>query len=211
MSFRLTERKNSVFETKGLSHVALVCADMQRTVDFYQDVLGFPLIKTTELPGGGGQHFFFDMGDGNGALAFFYFPKKHVVEPGVTVPRNNVGDPANAFDHDSYTTAIGSLNHLAFNVAPEKIPEYKQKLESLGIWVSPIMYHFGKDGASIGVAPDEEVWLTSVYFRDPDGIQLEFGAWSRRLTDDDISHKPATRADAPPAFDQRPKAKAALS
>jgi catechol 2,3-dioxygenase-like lactoylglutathione lyase family enzyme len=202
MKYLLTEKTNSVFEIQGLSHVALVSADMQRTVDFYQGVLGFPLIKTTEIPGGG-QHFFFDMGDGKSSLAFFYFPEKHVAEPGVTVPKANVGDPDSGFNPDSYTTAIGSMNHLAFRVAPEKLMQYKEKLESLGIWVSPIMYHFGKDGVSIGVAPDEQPWLTSIYFRDPDGIQLEFGAWWRPLTDNDINHKPATRADAPTALDQR--------
>ena len=205
MNFRLTEKRNPVFEIQGLSHVALVCADMQRTIDFYQGVLGFPLIKTTELPGGGGQHFFFDMGDGNSSLAFFYFPKKHVAEAGVTVPRSNVGDPSQGFSEESYTTAIGSMNHLAFRVAPEKLQQSKEKLESLGIWVSPIMYHFGKDGASIGEPPpaDSGLWLTSIYFRDPDGIQLEFGAWWRPLTDNDINHKAATRADAPPPFDQK--------
>src|SRR6476660_6315304 len=107
MNFRLTEKRNPVFEIQGLSHVALVCADMQRTIDFYQGVLGFPLIKTTELPNGGGQHFFFDMGDGNSSLAFFYFRKKHVAESGVTVPKSNVGDPSQGFNEDSYTTAIG--------------------------------------------------------------------------------------------------------
>ena len=203
MEFRISEKRNPVFQVKGFSHVALVCADMQRTVDFYQGVLGFPLVKTTEIPNGGGQHFFFDVGDGVNSLAFFYFPKKQVAEPGVTVPRNNVGDPSRAFEHDAYTTAIGSLNHLAFNVAPEMIPRYKEKLESLGVWVSPIMYHY-KDTATIGVElKGEQIWLTSIYFRDPDGVQLEFGAWWRPFEDDDVSHKPASRQDAPPPLDQR--------
>jgi hypothetical protein len=41
------------------------------------------------------------------------------------------------------------------------------------------------------------------YFRDPDGIRLEFGAWWRPLTDDDINHEPARRADAPAALVHR--------
>jgi len=51
----------------------VVCSDMARTVDFYSGLLGFPLVKTVELPGGRGQHFFFDIG-GGGSLAFFWFP-----------------------------------------------------------------------------------------------------------------------------------------
>jgi catechol 2,3-dioxygenase-like lactoylglutathione lyase family enzyme len=201
MGFRLSEKTNKVFEIKGLSHAALVSADMKRTVDFYEGVLGFPLIKTTELPFGGGQHFFFDLGDGQGALAFFWFPVTRAVEPGVTVPRNNVGDLSEGGRPDSYTTAIGSLNHIAFNVDADKVPVYKKKLEDLGIWVSPIMYHYECEHG-IGPDPDETLWLTSIYFRDPDGIQLEFGGWSRRLTDADVSHAPATSADAPPPLAQ---------
>ena len=56
---------NSEFEIRGINHLALVCSDMERTVDFYSNVLGMPLIKTIELPDGGGQHFFFDCGGGN--------------------------------------------------------------------------------------------------------------------------------------------------
>jgi len=50
------------FEFRGINHLALVCRDMERTVDFYTGVLGMPLVKTIELPAGMGQHFFFDCG-----------------------------------------------------------------------------------------------------------------------------------------------------
>ena len=63
---------NSEFELGGINHVALVCADMARTVDFYSNVLGMPLIKSLDLPGGAGQHFFFDAGNGD-CVAFFWF------------------------------------------------------------------------------------------------------------------------------------------
>ena len=58
------------FEFRGVNHLALVCSDMERTVDFYTNVLGMALIKTIELPAGMGQHFFFDCG-GDDLLAFF--------------------------------------------------------------------------------------------------------------------------------------------
>jgi catechol 2,3-dioxygenase-like lactoylglutathione lyase family enzyme len=206
MGYRFTQKTNKIFDIRGLSHVALVCADMKRTVAFYQGVLGFPLVKTVDLPGNNGQHFFFDMGDGNSSLAFFHFPNPRVVAPGVTVPKSRLGDPNTTFDPSMYTTAIGSMHHLAFRVAAEKIPEYQKKLENLGIWVSPIMYHFGEAGdedrQTIGVAPDEECWLTSIYFRDPDGITLEFGGWGRELKDADAGLEPASNADAPPAVAQ---------
>jgi catechol 2,3-dioxygenase-like lactoylglutathione lyase family enzyme len=42
--------RNEKFEIRGVNHIALVCADMARTVRFYRDVLGMPLVKTIELP-----------------------------------------------------------------------------------------------------------------------------------------------------------------
>ncbi len=63
---------NSEFELGGINHVALVCSDMEKTVDFYSNVLGMPLIKSLDLPGGMGQHFFFDAGNGD-CVAFFWF------------------------------------------------------------------------------------------------------------------------------------------
>src|ERR1035441_4822726 len=54
---------NSEFDLGGINHVALVCSDMARTVDFYSNVLRMPLITSLELPRGAGQHFFFDAGN----------------------------------------------------------------------------------------------------------------------------------------------------
>ena len=195
MDCKLSERKNPKFEIKGLSHVAIVVSDMQRTIDFYQGVLGFPLIKTLELAGDSGQHFFFNMGDGQSSLAFFWFPVLHRVEPGITVPKNNVGEFEESGEAVGFTSAVGSLNHIAFNVDAEKILEYKAKLEAAGIAVSPVIYHYDND-AGFGDEPDETLWLTSIYFKDPDGILLEFGAWSRPLSDVDVRHRPATARDA---------------
>lgn len=33
---------NSKYELRGINHLALVCSDMQRTIDFYSGVLGMP-------------------------------------------------------------------------------------------------------------------------------------------------------------------------
>jgi len=80
------------FELGGINHLALVCSDMERTVDFYTNVLGMPLIKTIELPAGMGQHFFFDCGGGD-ALAFFWFPDAPPPAPGIA---SRSADPTRA-------------------------------------------------------------------------------------------------------------------
>src|SRR3954447_20664635 len=37
--------RNDEFELRGVNHIALVCSDMARTVEFYTQVLGMPLVK----------------------------------------------------------------------------------------------------------------------------------------------------------------------
>jgi catechol 2,3-dioxygenase-like lactoylglutathione lyase family enzyme len=66
----------------GVNHVALVCRDMAETVDFYENVLEMPLVKTLDLPNGRGQHFFFDCGEG-ATIAFFWFPNAPAYAPGI--------------------------------------------------------------------------------------------------------------------------------
>ena len=77
---------NTKFELRGVNHLALVCKDMKRTVEFYSGILGMPLTKTIELPNGMGQHFFFDIGKGD-SLAFFWFPDAPASQPGVSMVR----------------------------------------------------------------------------------------------------------------------------
>src|SRR5579884_848169 len=179
---------NQEFQLRGINHLALVCSDMERTVDFYSNVLGMPLIKTIELPFGMGQHFFFDIGNGD-SLAFFWFPDAPPAAPGVASP---AGLPASG----ELTTAVGSMNHVAFDVPPERIDEYLEKLRAKGIPAADVMNHDDSEmGASRRV--HEGTFVRSIYFFDPDGILLEFAAWTRALGPDDVRHAPARAADRP--------------
>ena len=185
--------KNREFELRGMNHLALVCSDMKRTVEFYTEVLGMALLKTVELPGGGGQHFFFDAGAGQ-SLAFFWFPKAPKAAPGIASPRQVVG--LGKPEETDITTAHASMNHVAFDVPVEKLEEYHAKLKAKGVPCSIIFDH---DDSPIGMAPkgDETTWIRSIYFRDPDGIMLEFAAWTREIGQEgDVRHQPKTAADA---------------
>jgi catechol 2,3-dioxygenase-like lactoylglutathione lyase family enzyme len=176
------EKQNPEFELRGINHLALVCRDMARTVDFYTNVLGMPLVKTIEFPEGAGQHFFFDIGNGD-CLAFFWFPGAPEPEPGVSSPRALPGA-------GDIVTAVGSMNHVAFDVPPEKIEEYYQKLQDKGIEVGQLLNH---DDSLYGVSKvmHPGVFVRSIYFFDPDGVMLEFASWTRAMTDDDVRHEPA--------------------
>jgi catechol 2,3-dioxygenase-like lactoylglutathione lyase family enzyme len=175
---------NSEFEFRGVNHLALVCRDMARTVEFYRDVLGMPLVKTIDLPQNRGQHFFFDIGNGD-SLAFFWFPEAPQQAPGIAAPAALPGQ-------GSFISAHGSMNHIAFNIPAERFDEYYERLKSKGIAVTPAMNHDNSE-TQVTASLHDDVYVRSVYFFDPDGVCLEFAAWTHQgFTDKDVCHDPAT-------------------
>jgi glyoxylase I family protein len=121
---------------RGLHHMALICSDVEQTIRFYQDVLGFPLIELMENRDyRGSSHLFFDIGHEN-LLAFFDFPGLGL-KPAVE--------------------AIGGIQHIAITVHPAAFERIKSSLDAKGV-------------AYLG--PDRGA-TSSVYLKDPDGIQIE--------------------------------------
>ena len=177
------DRVNSEFEFRGVNHLALVCKDMARTVRFYRDVLGMPLIKTIDMPGGSGQHFFFDIGNGD-SLAFFWFPDAPEAAPGVSSPRALPG-------HGSMITAHGSMNHIAFDVPAEKFDAYCERLKAKGVEVSPVLNH-DDSPSQVSREVTDRVFVRSIYFFDPDGVCLEFACWLKDFDASDLAHDPMT-------------------
>ncbi len=173
-------------EFRGINHLALVCKDMERTVAFYEGVLGMPLIKTLDIFGGG-QHFFFDCGGGD-SLAFFWFPDAPEAVPGVA----SAGARP---DRGSLVSAHGSMNHVAFDVPAEEIDGYVAALREAGVDCTEVANH---DDSEIGIAEEvhDGVFVRSVYFQDPDGILVELAAWQRAMTPEDVSHEPRRAATA---------------
>jgi catechol 2,3-dioxygenase-like lactoylglutathione lyase family enzyme len=183
---KLQERENSEFKLSGINHLALVCRDMEETVHFYRDVLGMPLVKTLDMPNGMGQHFFFDIGNGD-CLAFFWFPKAPAAAPGIA-------SPAAAPGEGELVTAVGSMNHVAFDVPEDRFDEYYEKLKAKGLKPTPIINH---DDSPRQIARELHpgVFVRSVYFMDPNGILLEFACWTKVFTEADARTTPARALD----------------
>jgi glyoxylase I family protein len=121
---------------RGIHHAALICSDVERTIEFYQGLLGFPLVELVENRDyRGSSHLFFDVGNRT-LLGFFDFPGLGL-EPGVE--------------------AIGSVQHVAISATQERWDEIRARLDAAGIAYA---------GPDIGI-PE------SMYFTDPDGIQIE--------------------------------------
>ena len=78
------------------------------------------------------------------------------------------------------TSAHGSMNHIAFDVPLERFEEYRQRLIDKGVEVSEI-YDHDDSPSQVAKKFHPGVFVRSVYFRDPDGILLEFAAWNRVL------------------------------
>jgi catechol 2,3-dioxygenase-like lactoylglutathione lyase family enzyme len=122
---------------RGLHHTALLSSDVEQTVRFYQDLLGFPLtelIENRDYPGS--SHFFFDIGNGN-LLAFFDFP---------------------GLDVGPYAEVLGGLHHLAISVEPARWEAIVRRFDKAGvayeIHSEVSVYFTDPDGARIELIAD---------------------------------------------------------
>lgn len=134
----------------GFHHLGLATHNMEATIDFYEDKLGF-LLRVCDVinPEAGGtiRHAFLDAGNGE-MIAF--------------MECNDVPGIAEDFD-----TGInrglgikGGVMHFAFEAEDESdLIARKEDLERKDIDVTDVVDHG---------------WCKSIYFRDPNNLQLEF-------------------------------------
>lgn len=123
-------------------HVALICAEVERTTRFYQEVLGFPLTSMFENRDlKGSTHFFFDLGNGN-TIAFFDLPG---VNP------------------STYSEVLGGLHHLAISIEVEHWKQAKGRLDQHGVPYDHVgetsLYFRGPDGERLELIADPLRWM----------------------------------------------------
>lgn len=171
------------FQYRGVNHVALVCKDMAETVDFYENVLEMPLVRSMGV-GDGHQHFFFDCG-GGALIAFFWFKNPPAYAPGVASQPLDIAK-------DGMMSAIASMNHLAIDIPAETFDATVARLRSKGLECHVINHSDGPDHAP--KEPNEHTWIRSVYFTDPNGIKLELAALTRPFRESDLAVDPRNEA-----------------
>ena len=146
---------------RGFSHIGLSTLDLDRTRDFYERVLGFKPVRCDILKikeGGQIRHIFFDTGRDQ-LLAFM----EATGVPGVPAEydagiNRGLGVP-------------GVFYHFAFEAGTETaLIEKRAELRAKGVEVTEVVDHD---------------WAKSIYFKDPNGIQLEFCCYTRDLNADD--------------------------
>src|SRR5712692_3677688 len=120
----------------GVNHLALICSDIERTIEFYTEVLGFPLTELFQNRDlASSTHFFFDIGHGN-RLAFFDFPE---------------------YPMPPTQESVGGMHHLAISVDPDRFEGIRQRLQERGIanlgpeHVGDSLYFHDPDGALIEI------------------------------------------------------------
>lgn len=146
---------------RGFSHVGLSTLDLDATRDFYENVLRFRAVRCDILKikeGGQIRHVFFDTGRDQ-LLAFME-------------ARGVPGVPARY--EAGINRGLGVPNafyHFAFEAGSEAaLEEKRNELIARGVEVSEVVDHD---------------WAKSIYFKDPNGIQLEYCCFTRNLNDDD--------------------------
>ena len=88
----------AILQAQGVHHITLVGSNRQATIDFYEGVLGMPLVfEQPNLDVPEETHLYFDPGDGR-LITFFVRPTRQ-------------NDPT------PNPEGIGNLHHLAFNVS----------------------------------------------------------------------------------------------
>ena len=149
---------------KGFSHVGLSTLDMDKTRDFYENILGFKAVRCDIIKfkeGGYVRHVFFDVGNDQ-LLAF--------MEP------NDV--PGIPMDYDAGINkglgVPGAFYHYAFEAgSPSALNAKREELIGKGVTVTDVVDH---------------EWAQSIYFLDPNGISLEFCYLTRDIgTEDDVN------------------------
>jgi glyoxylase I family protein len=143
----LAERPAS--NARGIHHAALICSDVEQTIQFYDGLLGFPLVELTEnrdYPGS--SHFFFDLGNST-LLGFFDFPGLGL-------------QPAEE--------RIGTVQHIAIGVPPDKHAALREKLDAEQIpydgpqrGIPESLYLRDPDGIGIELLSDELMYFGGTY------------------------------------------------
>jgi catechol 2,3-dioxygenase-like lactoylglutathione lyase family enzyme len=146
---------------RGISHIGLSTLDLDKTREFYEEVLGFkPVVADTIKVKEGGhlRHLFFDIGRDQ-LIAF--------LEP------NGVPDVPASYDA-GINQGLGvpaGLYHFAFEAgSPHALAEKCDELRAKGVETTDIVDHG---------------WAQSIYFKDPNGLSLEYCCAVRNLTEDD--------------------------
>ena len=104
----------SKFQAQGVHHITLVGSNREATVDFYEGVLGMPLVfAQPNLDVLEEEHLYFDAGDGR-LITFFVRPSRE-------------NDPT------PNPEGIGNVHHLAFTVSRATYNQVAERLNERGI------------------------------------------------------------------------------
>jgi glyoxylase I family protein len=120
-------------QTAGVDHLALICSDLERTIDFYTEVLGMRLTRIVQnRDDPTSTHIFLDMGGGN-QLAFFDFPEK---------------GPARTM------RGVGSMHHVALKTQSDQMRSILARLDRRNI---PYSMHGTPEAGSIYVRDPDDI------------------------------------------------------
>jgi glyoxylase I family protein len=133
------KQKRPATTARGIHHLALISSDIERTIKFYSEVLGFPLVELFENRDlASSTHWFHDLGHGN-LLAFFDFPE----------------DPM-----PPTRESVGGMHHVSISVRRDQFDRIRGELDKRAISyfgpdrVENSLYFKGPDGELLEIEAD---------------------------------------------------------
>jgi len=156
----------------GINHMQLVVLDMDASVRFYRDILGFTVIRTLGIdysPVGSTTvsdwrvpHDYFVQLPGGTCLSL-------IEVEGAKRPQHSIWVPSFWPGENAPPHAPEKLDHFAFDVPTfEDLVWFQRHLRDNGVAVSDIVPR-----------SKPPRFVDSIYFNDPSGIPLEIATWNR--------------------------------
>ena len=121
---------------RGIHHAALICSDVEQTIQFYQGLLGFPLVELVENR------------DYQGSVALLLRPRQPDPARLLRLPRPGAR---------AGRRVDRRVQHIAISAPRDRWEELRARLDAAGVEYA---------------GPDQGI-EESMYFKDPDGIQIE--------------------------------------
>lgn len=138
-------------QTQGIHHITFIGADRQTSIDFWEGLLGMPLVfEQPNLDRPEENHLYFDPGDGRL----------------ITVFTNEGRQP----DPSPNPQGIGNLHHIAFNVSRSVFNQVAERLEARNVEHTGLRDRGFMDSIYFRDPLGQEIELATYKFDPPVGV-----------------------------------------
>ena len=152
-------------KAKGVSHIAVCVADLERSLHFYRDLLGLTVrLHTTQQmarrPGAESAEMY-QLTRESRTVANVYFDDPDTTEPFLVLTSH----PGDEVEGEPIKLDQIGISHISFGV--EDVRAYAEELVAKGVPLAGTMADFTNDQGE----------MRTFFVYDPDGILVQFDTW----------------------------------